>query len=750
MLAPGGAPVQLTNVGLEGIKRRPGQPPPGFVPPPFDDSLTFEGHQLRWSSPDGPHEVRWRSALLAVPALAQTYAFPSDPTDWPEFYPTAYVDHGGVLDWDCGALTYGGHHGNDFGGGGFAGMDAGRTITAAAEGTVIYTHDGEFDRCTTGDCYGGGGFGNWVQIEHADGKSTIYGHMKQWSVAVATGDPVVCGQVLGEMGSSGYSTGPHLHFEVRNASGTYEDPFDGPCNLPRTYWTSQGAYAAVPDLTCADPPECVPAAALACGDAVSGTNADPGSTTATWAYGCDDWTYSGPELSWTFSTALDEPVTLAVSGLTGDLDVHVLDSTACDGTGCVASSSNPDTDDEGLTFDAVAGQEYVVVLDGYEGTVSPFELRVTCVGSAASTGDTGPIDDTDPPPPTGGTTPTDPGPVSDPGVVETARDRLRLPLRGARRAAGVAPVPLAAEASRVITWQEWRDLLADRPLPAAVVDLDALDRNVDRIVAALGASPATIRLASKSVRHAGLMRRILARGNGRIRGILAYAAREVELLAAEGFTDLLLAYPVAPRRRRSAGRARRTRHPLRGGGRRSAPRGPPRRGGPRARHRAAAVHRRGRVLAPRGRRPPRGPPQPDPRRRGRGPARRHHRRDRRRRARGGDGLRGPDRRRARREPGLPPPRSDARAHEVGLPAGRDRTEEGGRRRAPRGRLRAVDRQRRGHRVDRVHRRGPRGDRGRRRVGVPLLRTCSTATPGSRSSRPRSSRSRWCGGPIPAS
>jgi hypothetical protein len=58
VLRPGQEPVQLTNVGLERLKRRPGEPPPGFVPPPMGP-LSFEGHLLSWDGPDGPHEVRW-------------------------------------------------------------------------------------------------------------------------------------------------------------------------------------------------------------------------------------------------------------------------------------------------------------------------------------------------------------------------------------------------------------------------------------------------------------------------------------------------------------------------------------------------------------------------------------------------------------------------------------------------------------------------------------------------------------------
>lgn len=52
----GGESVQLTNVDL-----RPGAGrPPGFVPPPHDHSLRFDGPWLRWDSPEGPQQVRWR------------------------------------------------------------------------------------------------------------------------------------------------------------------------------------------------------------------------------------------------------------------------------------------------------------------------------------------------------------------------------------------------------------------------------------------------------------------------------------------------------------------------------------------------------------------------------------------------------------------------------------------------------------------------------------------------------------------
>ena len=57
----GATPRQLTNVGLEARPREPGKPPDGWVAPPHEEgSLRFDGDQLTWDAPDGPHQVGWR------------------------------------------------------------------------------------------------------------------------------------------------------------------------------------------------------------------------------------------------------------------------------------------------------------------------------------------------------------------------------------------------------------------------------------------------------------------------------------------------------------------------------------------------------------------------------------------------------------------------------------------------------------------------------------------------------------------
>lgn len=76
------------------------------------------------------------------------------------------------------------------------------------------------------------GYGNYVVIQHNSEDGTIfytlYGHMKQGTIMVAEGTDIKAGQVLGIMGSTGNSTGAHLHFEIRmnqNSSNNAVDPY---------------------------------------------------------------------------------------------------------------------------------------------------------------------------------------------------------------------------------------------------------------------------------------------------------------------------------------------------------------------------------------------------------------------------------------------------------------------------------------------------------------------------------------------
>jgi murein DD-endopeptidase MepM/ murein hydrolase activator NlpD len=85
-----------------------------------------------------------------------------------------------------------------------AGLDIGAgwgsPIVAAADGQVV-------------GAGWGGGYGREVQIAHGGGVTSIYGHMS--GIVAQPGSYVRAGQLIGYVGSSGLSTGPHLHFEVR-------------------------------------------------------------------------------------------------------------------------------------------------------------------------------------------------------------------------------------------------------------------------------------------------------------------------------------------------------------------------------------------------------------------------------------------------------------------------------------------------------------------------------------------------------
>jgi murein DD-endopeptidase MepM/ murein hydrolase activator NlpD len=68
-----------------------------------------------------------------------------------------------------------------------------------------------------------GGYGNWIQIDHGDGVSTVYGHLSRFAPGISAGATVERGQLVALSGNTGRSTGPHLHFEVRT-DGKPVDP----------------------------------------------------------------------------------------------------------------------------------------------------------------------------------------------------------------------------------------------------------------------------------------------------------------------------------------------------------------------------------------------------------------------------------------------------------------------------------------------------------------------------------------------
>ncbi|OGG52949.1 hypothetical protein A2764_03985 [Candidatus Kaiserbacteria bacterium RIFCSPHIGHO2_01_FULL_55_79] len=91
---------------------------------------------------------------------------------------------------------------------GYNGVDlaakAGTPVMASAAGTVVVAKSGGYN----------GGYGNYVVIQHGNGSQTLYSHMS--TVSTYVGATVVQGQVIGAVGSTGKSTGPHLHFEIRD------------------------------------------------------------------------------------------------------------------------------------------------------------------------------------------------------------------------------------------------------------------------------------------------------------------------------------------------------------------------------------------------------------------------------------------------------------------------------------------------------------------------------------------------------
>ncbi len=96
---------------------------------------------------------------------------------------------------------------------GYNGVDLassiGTPIMAAASGQVIISKSSGWN----------GGYGQYIVIQHGNNTQTLYGHLSR--NIVSSGTSVVQGQVIGYMGSTGHSTGPHVHFEIRGAKNPF-------------------------------------------------------------------------------------------------------------------------------------------------------------------------------------------------------------------------------------------------------------------------------------------------------------------------------------------------------------------------------------------------------------------------------------------------------------------------------------------------------------------------------------------------
>ena len=179
--------------------------------------------------------------LFFTPALAQdkpSFGLPIDCNINENCWIMNYVDmdltDDNFKDPFCGPRGYDGHKGTDFAIRSKIEMDEGVRVLAAKAGTVEKIRDGEPDRFASAEdieavkearkeC------GNAVLIDHGNALKTIYCHLKKESVAVETGQIVTAGDVIGEVGLSGMTEFPHLHFGIL-WEGAVIDPFTGQSN----------------------------------------------------------------------------------------------------------------------------------------------------------------------------------------------------------------------------------------------------------------------------------------------------------------------------------------------------------------------------------------------------------------------------------------------------------------------------------------------------------------------------------------
>lgn len=197
-------PVLLSTLALCCADAPEGQPQPAPVALPRGDSDAFRERMTAWTAPSAetavPVTPQAPAKRAALPRLSSGYGYRADPV------------HGAARM----------HRGLDIPG------PAGTPVLASGDGVVRFAGSA-------------GSYGRMVEIDHGNGLRTRYAHLSR--LLVRAGDAVGRQQTIALMGSTGRSTGSHLHFEVRE-HGQSTDP------LPLL---SQPARSARPALTDSEP-----------------------------------------------------------------------------------------------------------------------------------------------------------------------------------------------------------------------------------------------------------------------------------------------------------------------------------------------------------------------------------------------------------------------------------------------------------------------------------------------------------------
>jgi murein DD-endopeptidase MepM/ murein hydrolase activator NlpD len=193
-----------------------------------------------------------KEAVKSMVSLGWPLQAASNLSDYGYHAVSGFVDHdpafpNQLMDYNCGTRTYDlssgyNHKGTDYFTWPFSWykMDNDQVeVIAAAAGVIIGKSDGNYDR----NCDSPDSDWNAVYIQHSDNSKAWYGHLKNGYLTSKTvGQSVSKGEYLGIVGSSGRSTGPHLHFELYDSANNLVDPYYGSCNTSASSWDVQPLY----------------------------------------------------------------------------------------------------------------------------------------------------------------------------------------------------------------------------------------------------------------------------------------------------------------------------------------------------------------------------------------------------------------------------------------------------------------------------------------------------------------------------